>query len=158
MAYKHPDELVGKSAQTLYYIWQTVAGDRLAPMRDEITLGLVRTLASRLWIIEVVEGGADFRFRLAGDRVIEFYGGHLSGSLLSAKASQPFFHELRRHLLHCVTTGLPFALGPAPAIFPGKEHLEIELLVLPLSDDGESVSGVTGLLEYWQLGTHIRGQ
>ncbi len=158
MAYKHPDELVGRNAKTLYYIWETVTGDRLAPMPDEITLGLIRTLAPWFWNIEVVDGGSDFRFRLAGDRVVQFYGEHLSGSLLSARTHLPFFRDLRRHLHHCVMIGMPFAIGPVPSMYPGKEHLEIELLLLPLSDDGETISRITGLLESWRLGTHLKGQ
>lgn len=156
--YKHAEEVVGSSAKTLHYIWRTVTGDRLAPVHDEINLGLVRTLTPWLWIIEAVDGGSDFRFRLAGDRVIDFYGEHLSGSLLSVRSHLPFFRQLRAHLLHCIDIKMPFAVGPEPSELPGKEHLEIELLVLPLSDDGTSISHVTGVLEAWRLGTHTKGQ
>jgi hypothetical protein len=151
--FKPADALVGDKARAMYALWEKLRGPRLAPKREEITLARVRKLAPWMWIIDVVEDGADFRFRQAGDRVVQFLGAGQSGFLLSKLPPGPFTNLMQHTLSHCVDQKRPVALGPARSIYAGKEHWETETVVLPLSEDGEKVTAVLGTMEYWPLGT-----
>ena len=53
-----------------------------------------------------------------------------------------------------VASRKPVRVGPLRANFPGKEHLDIEVMVLPLSEDGAHVSALLGAFETWRAGTH----
>jgi hypothetical protein len=44
------------------------------------------------------------------------------------------------------------------ASLQGKEFLEIEAMVLPLSDDGATITGLFGAFDSWQLGTHTANE
>ena len=43
------------------------------------------------FIIDVVDGGQDFRFRFAGDRIIQFMGRRFAGILLSELTGTFFY-------------------------------------------------------------------
>ena len=150
---KGPDALVGDKSRALHAIWLKLTGDRLAPKREEFTLAHIRTLAPWVWSIDVIDGGKDFRFRLAGDRIIEFMQKRYVGAVLSELPRVPFFVRMQAILSHCVATQRPVAAGPFQSAYENKDHLEMEVVVLPLSDDGESVTALLGVMELWPLGT-----
>jgi len=98
-------------------------------------------------MIDAIDGGEDFRFRLAGDRIIQFMGRRYAGHLLSEFAGEPFFQHMREILKTCTDQKQPLVAGPGRSKLPGKEHTEIEALVLPLSEDGTNVTTLFGALE-----------
>ena len=112
---KGPDAIVSDKSRALHALWQKLTGDRPAPRRDEITLSLVRNLAPWLWTVDVVDNGTDFRFRLAGDNIIQFLGELHAGTLLSELPKSPFYERLRHTLAHCVEHHRPVAVGPVPS-------------------------------------------
>jgi hypothetical protein len=65
-----------------------------------------------------------------------------------------FFDAADRLFRQCVESGKPLISGPKPTTYSGKEHLEREVLLLPLSEDGATVTGLLGAFETWRLGTH----
>lgn len=153
-ALKAADSLVGERNRLLYQIWKEKAADRFAPRRADITLSLVRALTPWLWMNDVMDNGGDFRLRLAGDGVNQFLGGTFTGHLLSEQPSSVFIERMKRVLRHGVDYKVPVALGPIPSGHTGKEHWEMELIALPLSEDGVAVNCLMGTLELWPLGTY----
>ena len=151
--FKPAAALVGDRARAAHALWERVKGSRLAPKRQEITLALVRTLAPWMWIVEVVDDGEDFRFRQAGDRVVQFLGRRYSGTSLSELPSDPFFNRLETILARCLEQKAPVAFGPVRSAHPGKEHWEVEVIALPLSEDGEKVTALFGVVELWPIGS-----
>jgi len=149
--FKPAAALVGDRARATYALWESVKGSRLAPKRQEITLALVRTLAPWMWIVEVVDDGKDFRFRQAGDRVVQFVGRRYSGMVLSELPSDPFYDRLQNILRCCWNQKAPVAFGPVRSAHPGKEHWEVEVVALPLSDDGDKVTALFGVVELWPI-------
>ena len=81
-------------------------------------------------------------------------GRRYAGSLLSEHGSSPFFNQMRAMYANCVAAKAPVASGLRQASLPGKEFLEIEALVLPLSEDGVTVTTLFGAFDSWQLGTN----
>lgn len=146
--------LTSDKLKTVHEVWKELASGRVGPKRDEITPARLRGATPFTFTIDVIDGGKDFRFRIAGDRIIQFLGGRMAGTLLSERRGTPFFDAMHQLYESCVTTRAPVAIGPLAATYPGKEFLEIEVLILPLSEDGETVTALFGAFESWQLGTH----
>ena len=141
------DKLVG-----VHKIWLELADGGIGPKREEITPARLRSMMPWTFLIDAV--GTDFRFRFAGDRIIQFMGRRLQGTQLAEFRGTPFFDGMHAFFSRGLATKTPLANGPSPVTYPGKEHLEMEVMVLPLSEDGENVSGFLGAFDTWQLGKH----
>jgi hypothetical protein len=118
----------------------------------------LRTVLPSTFTIDVIDGGQDFRLRFAGDRIIQFMGQRYAGTLLSEKRGNIFFDNMARLFGRCVAARQPVSSGPVQASLQGKEFLEIEAMVLPLSDDGATITGLFGAFDSWQLGTHTANE
>lgn len=70
-----------QTTQTLYAYWNEVRVDRLAPNRFDIEPGRIAGILPETMIIERNPDG-NYRFRLAGTRLCEHFGGRLRGSRL----------------------------------------------------------------------------
>jgi hypothetical protein len=150
---KPADASIGEKSRALFAIWQALKGERLAPKREEVTLSHTRALTASLWFIDVVDGGEDYCFRLGGEEIVRFLGGRHSGMKLSQVPPNPFFERMKRTLAFCVEQKKPVSLGPIASGYPGKEHWEMEVVLLPLSGDGETVNCVMGTMQLWPRGT-----
>ncbi|MEI9885390.1 MAG: PAS domain-containing protein [Rhizomicrobium sp.] len=144
--------LAGEKLVAVQKTWRALAAGGIGPRREDVTPARLRATIPWTFLIDVV--GADFRFRFAGDRIIQFMGRRLQGSLLSEHRGTPFFDGMHDFFSRCVAAKTPQVSGPARALYPGKEHLEMEVVVLPLCDDGLSVTGLLGAFETWRFGTH----
>jgi hypothetical protein len=133
--------------------WNRVRAGRFAPTREEITPALLRSVLPSIWMIDVVDDGKDFRFRFAGDRVIQFMGRRYAGSLLSEHIETPFFQRMRAILSECVRSRNPVAVGPLRSNLSGREFLDMEVVVMPLSEDGTTVSCLFGAMDVRGMGT-----
>jgi hypothetical protein len=149
--------LTSEKLRAAYDVWKELRAKRIGPKRDELTPARLRSILPSTFTIDVIDGGNDFRFRFAGDRIIQFMGQRYAGTLLSQKRGIAFFDNMSRLYERCVTTKAPVSAGPVQASLQGKEFLEIEAVVLPLSDDGATITGLFGAFDSWQLGTHTSG-
>ena len=153
-----PEQLESERLVGVYEAWKRITGERMAPRRDEITPALVKTALPSVWMIDVVDGGKDFRFRIAGDRIIQFMGRRYAGHLVSEFTDQPFFQDMRGILKACTVEKRPMMVGPGRSRLAGKEHTELEVLVLPLSEDGANVTTLFGAMEVRPLTKLPKGQ
>jgi hypothetical protein len=151
--FKTADELVSQLLRGVYASWQRVSAGRMAPKREEITPAVLRSALPSVWMMDVIDGGADFRFRFAGDRVVQFMGRRYGGTLLSTLLEDVYFQRMRLLLLECVQNKRPAAFGPGRTRMKDKDYLETEVVVMPLSEDGETISGLFGAMEVRPLGT-----
>jgi len=146
--------LTSEKLKSVFDAWESRRAGRIGPKRDEISPAPLRSVLASTFIIDVVDGGRDFRFRFAGDRIIQFMGRRFAGMLLSELTGSPFFDSMHAMYSGCVAAKAPVGSGIRQASYPGKEFLEIEAMVLPLSEDGVDVTHLFGALDSWQLGTH----
>jgi hypothetical protein len=65
-----------------------------------------------------------------------------------------FFDSADDLFRKCISSRKPLVSGPKQTHYKGREHLERQVLLLPLSEDGVAVTGLLGALDTWQLGTH----
>ena len=144
---KTADELVSTDLQTVYQTWLTLAGDRPAPKRTDLTPQHFRKHLANVFIIDVLDGGMDFHFRLGGENIVRFMGRRYAGSRLSQLRGAPFFEAMHRIFAHCTVARAPVAAGPARPTREGREQMEMEVVVLPLSDDGRNITALFGAFD-----------
>jgi hypothetical protein len=145
--FKPADDLVSPLLKGVFATWLRVSAGRMAPRREEITPAVLRSALPAIWIMDVIDDGADFRFRFAGDRIIQFMGRRYAGTLLSTLLDDVYFQRMRLLLLECVRNRRPAAFGPGRTRMTGKDYLETEVVVMPLSDDGEAITSLFGAME-----------
>jgi hypothetical protein len=150
--------LTSEKLKNVFDTWESLRAGRIGPKREEITPAPLKGVLASTFIIDVVDGGQDFRFRFAGDRIIQFMGRRFAGMLLSELTGTAFFDNMRAMYAGCVAAKAPIASGVSQATYPGKDFLEIEAMVLPLSEDGANVTHLFGAFDSWQLGTHLAGR
>jgi hypothetical protein len=144
---KTPEELVSQQLRRAYHSWVEIAAGRFAPTRKEISPAKFKGVLPSIFLLDVIDGGSDFRFSLGGDRLVRFLNERFDpGAVLSSTKGSLFFERATRVFRLCVTTGKVVAVGPARAALPGREFMQIETLVMPLSDDGETVTGLIGAI------------
>lgn len=135
-----------------YRAWLKLANGRFAPTRSEISPRVFKPVLPTVFLLDVIDGGADFRLALGGDKIIRFLLNRLSPGMLLSEISGSLFHERATRLLrYCVNTMLPVAGGPSQAVLEGREFLLLEVLALPLSNDGETVTTVLGAIQVGPL-------
>jgi hypothetical protein len=125
----------------LYGYWSAKRGARFAPSRGEIDPIEIPRLLPHLMLVDVVEGGARLRYRLAGTEIESRFGCSMVGRYIDEMMRgryNDYIHELYRELL---TTRR--ALYSESAYGPeGSAPLYTQRLMLPLSNDGNSVDMV----------------
>ena len=149
------DALTSEKLKAVYTLWRELKGEAIGPKRGQITPARLRTTMPFTFVMEVA--GSDFRFSFAGDRIVQFMGKTHAGSLLSTLLGAPFYDGMSRFFAGAVAAKGPMRSGPRRSNFPGKEHLEMEVTVLPLSEDGEHITALLGAFETWRAGTHSSG-
>jgi hypothetical protein len=149
------DRLISDKLKAVHALWAELKNDHVGPKRGEITPARLRTNMAWSFVMEVA--GSDFRFSFAGDRIVQFMGKAHAGTLVSTLLGTPFYDGMNRFFAGAVAAKRPLHAGPVRSTFPGKEHLEMEVMVLPLSEDGEHVTALLGAFETWRAGTHTSG-
>jgi hypothetical protein len=146
-AIKSPDALVSTVLRQAHQTWVEIAGSRFAPTRKQISPARFKDVLPSIFLLDVIDGGEDFLFSLAGDRLVRFLQGRLdTGALMSTTAGSNFHERCMRLFRYCIFMRQPVAVGPARAALPGREFLELETLVMPLSNDGVNVTGIMGAM------------
>ena len=142
---KSPEALINKELADTYRAWLKLANGRFAPTRREISPKYLKPVLATAFLLDVVDRGADFRLALGGDKILRFLMNRLSPGMLLSEVSGSLFHErAMRVMKYCVDTMLPVAAGPSQAALEGREFLSTEVLVLPLSDEGDAVTSILG--------------
>lgn len=120
--------------------WTSKKGDRFAPARADIDPAEIRHLLPHLLLTEVIDGGARFRYRLAGTSVESHFGCPMAGRFIDELMRGSYaayvvglYHEL-------LTSRRPIysesAYGGDASPFSTKR------LMLPLSSDGAEIDMV----------------
>lgn len=138
----------------VYAIWMELAAGRIGPQRSELTPSRLRRATSWTFTVDVMDGGTDFRFGFAGDKLMQFLGQRCAAPTLAGLRGSHFFDAADELFRTCIASKKPLVSGPQPTYYKGKEHLEREVLLLPLSEDGVNVTGILGAFDTWRLGTN----
>lgn len=128
--------------------WQGLCRGRAMPARRDIDAVRIPELLPFVLLVDVLDGGADFRYRLMGEHVVRNNGRSLTGRLLSELlAENPAQQDILDLYREIVTGRLPVRrslVGRTPA----AEIRRIEVWGAPLSDDGVAVDTLVGAAHF----------
>lgn len=127
--------------------WNSLCDGRAMPQRDDFDPVQVPRLLASICLVEVIDGGRDYFYRVAGSRLEE-----LSGQKLQNKRFSEIVHTEARNSMQatceaCVQSARPVIIKNQMQK-PGRDHLSITAIILPLSDDGETVNMILTLTEF----------
>jgi hypothetical protein len=145
MAYDYCDDPI--LGPTLAY-WLAKRRNRAMPRRAEIDpTEIPRKVLPNLQIIEVLDGGARFRYRLVGTALVEAYGRDFTGRI-----ADELFPDDRLNFVQSIYRTV--CDSKLPFFSRNKYHTpkDLELFSLrihmPLSDDGMTVSHILGVMRF----------
>lgn len=121
----------------IYDYWLKKSGDGVLPARRDIDPVDVYDCLSMLMILEVVDGGRDFRIRLAGSEVEEAHDRPLKGLMVGELGAQ-MTPTLERFQSVVKTREPDFRSSSLAAV--GRSFIEFDRIALPLAEDGKTVT------------------
>ena len=126
----------------LFGYWNALRGSRLAPMRDDIDPGAIRSSLADTFLLtfDVAHGHP---FRLAGSSVCGLFGRELKDDAFAnlwSSASQPAIVTL----LHDISEDKAGAVGRVIGRNCENETLDLEMILLPLIDRTGSTARLLG--------------
>lgn len=127
--------------------WKRKRGSRPMPSRAEIEPWEMTALLPNLQLIDVVDGGARFRYRLVGTAIVAAFGREYTGKWLEElfpNERSKFAAEVYR--LTC-SERLP-VFARSSYVTATERELIANRLCMPLSADGETVTMIMGALTF----------
>lgn len=122
---------------------ERIADGRPLPRREDFRLADVRWMAGRLYMVDVLEGGADYFFRLFGVFWQEILGVDLTGQRLSGLEVFGFLSSVRPDYDKVVASRQPL-FHPGQLVWPNRRTIHYERLLIPLSRGDGQVSLILG--------------
>jgi hypothetical protein len=128
--------------------WSELRGERFAPRRADIDPAAIRRILPYLSMIEVIDGGQDFRFRLLGTRIVEGLGRDSTGRYFGELyGGQPDVLKRMRERMHRVMRLKQPQYTRGKCYWqPDRAYKSFEDVNLPLSSDGRHVDIILGAL------------
>jgi len=141
------ESLPDQRLRTLYTYWLSKRGDRAMPSRADIDPGEFRALLPHVLLVDVIDGGTNFRYRLVGTELEREFDRAVTGRVLGELVSGTYLDYMRSLYLSVVVEGVPVYSANSyddgrtgfPLIADFKRTYR---LMLPLSRDGETVDMV----------------
>jgi hypothetical protein len=127
--------------------WERLRGDRFAPGRRDIDPALFRTVLANVVLFDVIADPLDFSYRLIGTEVRRRIRRNLAGVRFSAIEHQRPGSAIFSDYERVVAERRPL-FGDIRYVGPDEQVRFVRHLLMPLSDDGERVTGVLTVIEY----------
>lgn len=128
-----------KEVQDGYDYWRSKMTANRLPSRGDINPIEIPRLMPHVVMVDVKrEPAFDFRYRLVGTYVAEHLYTDHTGSWFSEIEHQKEPSQIWRNCKKVAETGEAF-LAATPYVGPHKGYRQVEDIILPLADDGETV-------------------
>ncbi len=143
-----PPSPISPTLAKLLGYWEAWRHGRAFPSRQDVNPGTIRDILPALMLIEVIDGGRDYLYRIAGSGVVRLSGIEPTGKLLSTLGAQPIIARTRDYLETSGQAREPLLFRSRNSIIGHCSFGQGETLVLPLSRDGEEI-------DYFLLGGDV---
>lgn len=138
----------GRLIEEIVAYWESKRAGRLAPRRADIDPTEIPRLLPYLFMLDVLDGGADFRYRLIGTHITEGMGRDVTGKKISE------LYEDRPQARKQLDATFRLPLTNKQPIFsrgrvfwmPRREYQRFIGCSLPLSSDGATIDIVLAAL------------
>ncbi len=118
--------------------WKRQRGSRSMPSRRDIDPAEITKILPHVFLLDVQQSPLDFRYRLIGTKMDEHMTQRYTGQWMSEIPHQAPPSRIWANCRRVVVERLPLS-GDTPYVGRNKEFLTTEDLIMPLSDDGETV-------------------
>lgn len=137
--------LVNPKLRGLLDHWNTLRGDARFPLRAALGPSAFKPILPNVFLIEVLDGGADFYHRLAGEAVIAAHSYNIIHTQVSTVdyGSAEKRQGVMRFYRSIVNRGEAVRLT-GRFDYLVQDYLEFESIYLPLSRDGAAVDFIFG--------------
>jgi hypothetical protein len=147
------DEPEHRATAELYAYWDAKRGTRDVADRADINPAEIVRLLPNLLVLDVLEGGIDFRVRVFGTALVELMHEERTGKLVSEFGEPPMIPtdpvELRNRWLtisRLVLQGRRPLFFKSPTVSPERNFMFYHGMFAPLTAGGEEIAQVIGLL------------
>lgn len=131
----------------LYRYWASQRGERKMPRRRDIDPTSIPRLLPNIAIIEVRGEPGDYVLRLTGTEVDRQNGAALTGlTLRTVTETTTVKVDLSEYAL--VARRGEARVSRGNLVHRGREHVDFERLLLPLSEDGVTVNQILAMFDY----------
>lgn len=132
------DQINQRPLAHLYDYWLGKRGARIAPSRADIDPLEMKFILSQLLVFDVLDGGRDFRARVAGTGTYAFHNGDITGDLLSTLKPKEFADAILAHYRAILAHRQP--TYSRTGYWDGDYEAEAyHALRLPLSSNGQDI-------------------
>jgi hypothetical protein len=130
--------------RALFDYWQGKRGDREMPARGDIDPVEIPSLLPIVGLVDVLDGGARFRYRLMGTELAQMDGHDPTGRFLDEALPDGKYADYVIGLFREVAVERRPLYGESD--FLGRDGVErqVRRLLMPLSDDGQVVDMIFG--------------
>jgi hypothetical protein len=139
-----PNDLKQTPTRDAYAAWQTARATRLMPSRADMSPRVMRKFLSFVALVEVLDGGEDFRFRVVGDGIATQQKLPLAGkNIADVDKMVPGFGQFLKGIYKRTLKRREALAYRGTYMRTADRHpFNYETLVLPLGDDGETVDHI----------------
>jgi hypothetical protein len=141
-----PKSSVNRAA---YDYWQSKRAGRAMPARADVDPAEMKSFLPHLVLFDVEHDPLDFRYRLIGTLVRENLHENHTGKRMSEIPHQKEPNTIWKNHVHVTKTGAPM-LGQAPYVGPNKDFMSMEAVIMPLSDDDQTVTSLMVCVDYFR--------
>jgi hypothetical protein len=130
--------------QALLDYWMVRRGPRRCPDKADIDPTEIGPLLPHIILLDAAPDGGEFRYRLAGSRVTQMVGREMRGLTQRQLHNNPTDPVVMRGIARIeaefrwVARGFRGAFRTVRMALPGREHIELARLILPLTDTGSA--------------------
>jgi len=143
--------------QFLLDYWQAKRGDRAMPSRADISIRELKAQLCWICLLDVLPGADDFRYRLIGTRIVQYFRSDTTGKTVSeAFAAVPEAGAMMLGMLRNVARDRQVVRSFGNLAWMGNDFQDFESLFLPFSDDGTSVTMIMNPFVY-EKAVSLRG-
>ncbi len=130
--------------RALFGYWREKRGDRAMPARADLDPLEIPTLLPIVGLVDVLDGGARFRYRLTGTEIVDVDGHDPTGRFLDEAPPDAGYADYLIGLFREVTRERRALYGESDSRGQGRIERRVRRLLMPLSCDGRSVDMIFG--------------
>lgn len=126
--------------------WDKQRGSRRMPSRMDIMPWDMKAHVPHVLLADVIDGGRDFRYRLVGTQLQNYFSGNPTGKLMSEALASFGADSIQRTIQTYAKVALekkPMRVRGAGAIYAQTAKF-FDAILTPLSDDGQTVNIIFG--------------
>ncbi len=130
--------------RALFGYWREKRGDRAMPARADLDPLEIPTLLPIVGLVDVLDGGARFRYRLVGTEIVDVAGHDPTGRFLDEALPDSGYADYLIGLFREATRECRPLYGESDFRDRNRIERRVRRLLMPLSRDGRAVDMIFG--------------